>query len=495
MNFIADAKVMFKKGIVMENNSGIQISKKSFFSSLSILFILMMAAGILTHIVPAGAFEKVLVEGKETIVPGTFTFAGEGGYPIWRWFTAPIEVLWSSDAVTVISIILFIFIIGGTFCLLDKSGMLKYIMNGLVKRFGDSKYTLMAVLVLFFMLFGSVFGIFEELVALVPIVILLSYALGWDSLTGLGMSALSAGFGFAAATLNPFTLGVAQELAGIPAFSGLPFRLAVFVICYLILYFFLRSYGKKVENKPEVSLVYEEDKRQREIYSRFDGIESLENEQYLGKTVKIFATAMSLVISFIVLGFFIPTLSAVSMPVMAILFLIGGLIAAHASHYGGNILKDFIAGIGGIAPSALLILMAMSVKLIISNGGIMDTILYYASEKVAQMGPYGAILMIFALVLGLNFFVGSGSAKAFLLIPIIAPLADLIGLSGQVAVQAFCFGDGFTNMLYPTNPLLMITLGVTVVSYPKWFKYTIKLQLLMLVINIAILLLAVAIGY
>jgi len=135
------------------------------------------------------------------------------------------------------------------------------------------------------------------------------------------------------------------------------------------------------------------------------------------------------------------------------------------------------------------------VKLIISNGGIMDTILYYASEKVSQMGPYAAILMIFGLVLMLNFFVGSGSAKAFLLIPIIAPLAELVGLTGQMACQAFCFGDGFTNMLYPTNPLLMITLGVTVVSYTKWFKWTIGLQLAMLAVNAAILMFAVFIGY
>jgi hypothetical protein len=111
------------------------------------------------------------------------------------------------------------------------------------------------------------------------------------------------------------------------------------------------------------------------------------------------------------------------------------------------------------------------------------------------MGAYGAAVVIFLLVLVLNFFVSSGSAKAFLLIPILSPLADLVGLSQQVAVQAFCFGDGFTNMLYPTNALLMITLGLTVVSYPKWFKWTIGLQLLMLVVNIALLLLAVAVGY
>jgi len=477
------------------NNSGIQISKKAFFSSVAILFALMMAAGILTYVIPGGAFEKTIIDGKESIIPGTFQFTDGGGYPIWRWFTAPLEVLWSSDAVTVISIILFIFIIGGTFCVLDKSGMLQYIMNGLVTRYQDSKYKLMGVLILFFMLFGSVIGIFEELVALVPIVIILSYALGWDSLTGLGMSALAAGFGFSSATLNPFTLGVAQELAGLPSFSGIGFRIVFFLVAYLTLYVFLSRYAKKIERNPEKSSVYQEDLSMREKYANMTAVEDLPNQQYLGKTVKIFVSALVLVIAFIIAGFFIPALSGVSLPVMAILFLVGGLIAAKASRYGGNIIKDFIAGVGGIAPSALLIMMAMSVKLIISNGGIMDTILYYASEAAAKMGPYGALIMIFFLVLGLNFFIGSGSAKAFLLIPIIAPLADLVGLTRQMAVQAFCFGDGFTNMLYPTNPLLMITLGVTVVSYPKWFKWSIPLQLFMLGVQILFLLLAVLIGY
>lgn len=480
----------------MDNNgSSLQISKKSFFSSVAILLMLMIGAGILTHIIPSGAFEKVLIDGKESIVPGTFAFTGEGGYAIWRWFTAPVEVLWSPDAVTVIMIIVFICIIGGTFTVLDKSGMLQYIMNSLVKRFEKSKYVLMAILTLFFMLFGSVFGIFEELVALVPIVIILSYALGWDSLTGLGMSALAAGFGFSSATLNPFTLGVAQEIAGLPAFSGIGFRLFVFAVCYGILYGFLYRYAKKIEKNPQKSSIYEDDLGQKEKYANITAIEALPNEQYLGKTVKIFGGALALVIAYIVAGFFVPALSAVSLPVMALIFLVGGILAANASKYGGNILKDFVAGIGGIAPSGLLILMAMSVKLIITNGGIMDTILYYASEKVSQMGPYAAIVMIFLLVLGLNFFVSSGSAKAFLLIPIIAPLAELVGLNSQIAVQAFCFGDGFTNMLYPTNAVLMITLGLTVVSYPKWFKWTIGLQLLMLLVNIALLLLAVVIGY
>ena len=173
---------------------------------------------------------------------------------------------------------------------------------------------------------------------------------------------------------------------------------------------------------------------------------------------------------------------------MAVLFLIGGLLAAKASNYGGKIFKDFVAGIGGIAPSALLILMAMSVKLIITNGGIMDTVLFYASETVSKMGPYGAIVMIYLLVLGLNFFVSSGSAKAFLLMPLIAPLAELVGLTSQVAVQAFCFGDGFTNMITPCSGVLMAVLSVAKITYVNWVKWVWKFILFLIFVGFLLLL-------
>ena len=479
----------------MEEKSSIRISAKAFISSIIILLVLMILAGTLTYVIPRGSYERVEIDGNEVIVPDTYTQNEGDPYPVWRWFTAPVEVLFSGDAVTVIFIIVFIFIIGGVFTVLDKCGMLKYIMMVLVRRFSSAKYTLMALLMLFFMLFGSVFGIFEELVALVPIVIVLSYALGWDSLTGLGMSALAAGFGFSAATMNPFTLGVAQSLVGLEAFSGLFFRVCFLAVCYVCLYIFVSRYAKKIERSPEKSLVYLEDSEGREKYADVEAMGSLSNEKQLARTSMVFGFSIALVIIYVILGFFIPALASLSMPVMALLFLVGGLVGGALSGYGGNILRDFLRGVGGIAPSAILILMAMSVKLIITNGGVMDTILYYVSGAMSGVGSYGAAIMIYLVVLILNFFVGSGSAKAFLLMPMIAPLSDLVGLSHQIAVTAFCFGDGFTNLLYPSNPLLMIALGVTVVSYPKWFKWTLPIQLIMLGISILSLCLAVFIGY
>ena len=137
----------------------------------------------------------------------------------------------------------------------------------------------------------------------------------------------------------------------------------------------------------------------------------------------------------------------------------------------------------------------MSVKFIFSNGGIMDTILYYTSGAILAASPFAAILLIYALVLLLELFVGSSSAKAFLVMPIIAPLSDLIGVTRQTSVLAFCFGDGFSNMIYPTNPVLLICLGLTVVTFPKWFKWTYKLQIASLSIACVFLVIGVAIHY
>lgn len=477
-----------------KEKSGIQISKKSFLSSVLILLVLMIVAGMLTMILPAGVYDRIIVEGRETINPNSFEFIENVNYPVYRWFTAPIEVLWSQDSLTVIVIILFILFIGGTFTILEKSGIVKYAMDGIVKKFSSNKYLLISVLTLFFMAFGSIFGIFEELIALVPICVTLSYSFGWDSLVGLGISALASGFGFAAAIFNPFTVGVAQELAGLPPFSGFMYRLFIFVIIYGLLLIFLVKYARKIERNPELSLVYAEDELQKQKYNQ--NIKNDIENPNLPRAARIFTGFLIFILIFIISGFFIEFLSAITLPVVAILFLIGGLLSGYVSKYSnGTLLKDWLQGLLGIAPSVILILMAMSVKVIITNGKIMDTILYYAFNSISGLSPYVAGLFIYLLVLVLEFFIGSASAKAFLVIPIITPITDMIGITRQAAVQAFCFGDGFSNMLFPTNAALMIALGLTTVSYFKWFKWVIKLQLMAFLISLFLLFVAIGFGY
>jgi Predicted membrane protein len=156
---------------------------------------------------------------------------------------------------------------------------------------------------------------------------------------------------------------------------------------------------------------------------------------------------------------------------------------------------SFLEGMKSILPAIVMILMAMSVKIIIQKGGILDTILFAASGAIGHVGPYVAVLLVYLLTLALEFFIPSASAKAFLIIPILAPLADLVGLTRQTVVFAFDCGDGFANMLYPTNPFLMICLGLTVVSWPKWARWTAPLQALTVLVCLAFMAFAVAIKF
>jgi uncharacterized ion transporter superfamily protein YfcC len=191
-----------------------------------------------------------------------------------------------------------------------------------------------------------------------------------------------------------------------------------------------------------------------------------------------------------------PGLSDLAFPVMALLFLVGGMGSGLISGIGGRrVVAAFGRGAAAILPGVLLILMSLSVRYIVDLGGITDTILYRATRSIGETGPFASALLIYLVTLGMNFFVGSASAKAFLMMPILAPLADLAGVTRQTAVLAFDFGDGFSNMIYPSNALLLIGLSFTVVSYPRWIRWTIPLQVFALVLSVAFLGIAVAVGY
>lgn len=474
----------------MREDSGVKIGKRTFLSAVIILGCLIIAAGVLTYLIPAGEFQREFVDGREIVVPGTFAYIEAPGYPVWRWFTAPFEVLWGPDSLMVISIILFILIIGGAFAVLDQTGVLAAAIAKIVAAVGQRKYLLLCLITLFFMLFGSLLGILEEIVPLVPLAVALAWSLGWDSLTGLGMSLLATAFGFSAAISNPFTIGVAQRIAGLPPFSGAGYRAGVFLLTYLVLVLFLLRHVKRVEKNPQASPVWQEDAEARGEAG---------NKEFDTATVKAgpllwFAGALLAVLGAIICASLIPGLSDYTMPLVALLFLAGGLGAGLLAGRGRGVFPAFARGMLGILPGVILIMMAMSVKFIISQGGIMDTVLYYAAAAISRTSAAGAALLTYAVVLVLNFFIGSATAKAFLVMPLITPLADLVGITRQVAVLAFAFGDGFSNVLYPTNPILLIALGLTVVSYPKWFRWVIGLQLAVLALTVLLLLAAVAIN-
>ena len=476
-----------------EEKSGAQISTKAFIQAVVILLILMLAAGTLTRLVPAGQYARITQDGRQVIDPTSFQLTQRPDYPIWRWLTAPFEVLGAPGNLTVIAIILFILLVGVAFAVMDKSGILKSVISRIIRAFGGRKYALLLVITFFFMALGTFFGIFEEVIPLVPIIIALSFSLGWDSLVGLGMSILATNVGFSMAVFNPFTIGVSQKLAGLPMFSGALPRLGLFVVGYAILALFLRVYAKKIDKHPESSPVWQEDQKERTHLGAFEV--DATDDPHMRTAILFLAVFFILILAVLVASPFVAFLSDYALPVTGLLFVIGGVGAGLLAGVGRSVWKAAWDGFLGIAPAALLLMMAASVRYIVLMGGILDTLLHWAAGLTAGLNPFTAALAIYGLTLVMELFITSGSAKALLLIPILMPLADLVHVNRQIAVSAYCFGDGFSNLVYPTNAALLITLSLTVVPYHKWVKWLLPLWLWVFLATLVFLGLAVVFHY
>ena len=479
----------------MDSRAGIQISKRTFLQTLLILLALMLLAGGLTRLLPAGQYQRALVDGLERIDPDSFQTIPSPVYPVWRWFTAPVEVLFAEGSLTLIAVGVFVLMVASAFAVLDQTGVVRAMVAGIVRLAGGRKYLLLLAVSLFFMALGALFGLFEEVVPLVPVIVALSYSLGWDALTGLGMSILATNLGFSAALTNPFTVGIAQGLAGLPLFSGIGLRLVIFIVIYVIFALFLTGYARRIERDPQRSPVYREDQAARKrALARDAGLGQA--PPHLGRALAWLGGCAALVGIALALTPFVPALGSLSLPLVGVLFFAGGIGAGLLSGAGrktvGRALRD---GLLGILPGLPLILMAVSVKHIVVQGAILDTMLHAASGPLQGMSPFAAALVLYGLALGIEVFIAAGSAKALLMMPILLPLADLAGVTRQTTVLAYCFGDGLSNLIYPTNAVLLICLGLTTVSYPKWLLWSLHLWVPVVLVSLGFTALAVAIGY
>ncbi len=480
-----------------QRESSVKIGKKAFLGSVLIIFILMIVSGIMGRVLPAGNYDRMIENGREVVLSDSFQYITSPDYPVWRWISAPVEVLWGADSLTVITLCLLIIFISGSVTVLESAGIIAYMLDELVEKFRSRKYLLMALIIFMFMFLASFLGIYEGLVPLILFIVPLAHSLGWDSLTGLGMSLMPLAFGFSAAVTNPFTVGVAQKIAGLPLFSGAWYRIIFFVIVYFIVYFFVSSHARLIEKNPGRSLVFHEDMKLKKNHmeTKKQVLEDHKKKE-MNRAVIWFACSMSAAIMMVLLASVVSILSDLAFPLMGLFFLIGGIGSALLVKIPrGDIFRFFGKGTLGILPGILLVLMAYSVKHIIDQAQITDTILYLASGAIKQASPGAAAFLVYLLTLGMNFFIGSASAKAFLIMPILTPLADLVGITRQTAVLAFDFGDGFSNMIYPSNALLLIALGFTVVSYPKWIRWTFPIQIVMLALTCGFLYGAVQFGF
>lgn len=475
-----------------ENKTLINISKKSFFSVLIILLALMIVAFILTYIIPQGAYLRDI---DDNIIAGSFDFLSGDKLPVYKLFTAPFELFGSGDGLTVIMICIFLFVLGGFFTVMEKTNGITVIIKKLILKFQTKKHLLIRLIVLIFMIFGAFFGVFEESVALLPIMILLSLSLGYDTLLALGMTLLAAGFGFASAITNPFSVGIASEIAGINILSGVLLRILVFVIMYALVSSFLVWYAKKLEKNPKESLTYENDQKKNSDFE-INTLLKVDNED---KIFKVYTTIFIILITVIIGASLVQLIGGVeipTIPLMALTFLFGGFISGYLVTKDIKFVsKTFLKGILSVLPAAALVILATSVKYIISEGNIMDTILHYLESFFIDKPIVLAVIGIYIMILFIQFFIGSASAKAFLIMPILVPLVTLIGISKELSILAFIFGDGYTNVIFPTNGVLLIGLSIANVSYGKWFKWTYKLQIITLLLTIIILVVAFYLGY
>ncbi len=464
------------------------ISARSFITVVLILVFVLVLCGAMSYFIPQGSFER---NESDEIIVGTYQKGAVDGIAVWRVITAPVRVFASEDALTVIMISVFLLVMSGIFNILEKTGGIRIFIARIMKRLKDKGGPVVCITVLIFMLFGSFFGMFEELVTLLPIIIMFMLSMNMDTMMGLGACLLAACFGFSAAITNPFSVGLAAQVAGVPIASGVWLRIVFFGIIYLTVCVFLMMYLKKIERDPKLSPSYEIDLVKKETLT------VTEEEPNDGRTFKVYTCFFAIQALVLILIASVRSISGRAIPILAASFLIFGLIAGFivVDDKKARILRYFAQGAVSMIPAVLMIALASSVKLVMTESGIIDTIMNYVISLLDGKSKFLAIVLIYFLILFLQFFIGSASAKIVLVMPIVMPIAMALGLSPSLVILAYCMADGFTDVILPTNPVLLIGLSWANVSYGKWVKWTWKLQCFVFALTIAFLFFGVAIGY
>ena len=455
----------------------------------TLLLVILIFCGSLSYFIPQGAFET---DAAGNIIPGTYQSGQVEGIAIWRVITAPVRVFASEDALTIIMISIFLLVMSGVFNLLDKTGGIKTFIIYIMRRLQGKVNRVVCITVLIFMLFGSLFGMFEELVTLLPLIIVFMLSMNMDTMVGLGTCLMAACFGFSTAITNPFSVGTAAQFAGIHVSAGAWLRVVFFVIVYLVLCAFLLGYVKKLRRDPKISPTYAPDLLQRK--KLIGQTEELSPDQQ--RTFRIYAVFFAIQGILLVAIACIRAISGLAIPILAASFLISGLIAGQlVCKNFRQVLSCFLQGAAAMLPAVAMIALASSVKLVMVESNIIHTVMHTVLGLLEGKGKFVTILLIYALILFLQLFIGSASAKIFLVMPIVLPITNALGISPTLVVLTYCMADGFTDVILPTNPVLLIGLSMANVSYWKWLKWTWKLQLLLLVISVLVLLFGVLIGY
>ena len=467
-----------------ELNSDVKFGLKSFLTIIFILLAINIFVGILTFIIPAGRY---LVDAEGKILPNNFEFLDTTTrLPVWRWFTAPFEaLLFGEGNFNIIQIIAVLLVLGGTFKVLDKTGGLYAVVQIIVNKFHSKRYLAIWVITLVMMLLSSCFGLQEELLILFPIFLSFSKAMNWSKVQAVSFVLITTGVGFTTAMFNPFTIGIASSLAGITILDGLWYRFVIFCILYVLTSLFL-VWRAKLDEKRSTN------EQNSEIFVEL----SNEEKQSYNEKAKSIITLFLTVLAVTVVSSAVPFIAdlGISMILIALTFVVGTIIIGNKYLHGVKpTMKHFLDGVVDLAPSIAIILLAFSVKYIADKGNILHTLFYYFRNFTTGKSPYLTIILIYVMILVFEFFIPGSSAKALLLIPLLT-IAPIPNIGVNVIMLAFLFGDGYTNVLYPTCGTLVIGLSLAEVGYAEWLKKTAVFQILLFVISSAFLIFAVFIG-
>ena len=434
-----------------------------------ILGIILLSVIALAYIIPSGEFDRVLDESSEKmiIIPDSFHYA-EGIKPHFFDIFLTLQKGYVSAAGIMF---LMIFAYGYVYLLIDN-GTLNSVINILIKALGKKTYLIIPVSMLIFGVLGSTMGIYEEVYGMVPVFIGIVTALGYDAVVGGAIVFVGVATGFAAATTNPFSVGIAQSIAGISMYSGIEYRILIFIVFEVTVILYLLQYARRVKKDPKKSILYGEERTLIFPFKQKEAVITV--RQKICLMLFVFTIAM-LLYGTTKLGWYINEIAAMYLMMM----IITGITSGYSTD---KICKTFIKSTQSMVGSMMVVGFTRGIVLVMQNAKISDTIVYYLSSILYGRTKYiSAIGMLFIQNI-INFFITGSSSQAAITMPIMTPVADIIHLSRQTAVLVYQFGDGFSNMFWPTA--CAVECGLMGIPINKWYKFMAPLFLIMVVLQI-----------
>ncbi|MGI3170357.1 YfcC family protein [Pseudooceanicola sp. C21-150M6] len=463
--------------------------KWQFPDPMVMIFYILLLASLLTLIVPAGSYEREEVGGATRVVPDSFAYTpSDGGFSIGGAvdFLFSIFVAIPRGLLDAAPYLFIVFIAGGLFHTMTKSQAMEHAIGTMVKHIGLERRGLIIWLGTYlYGLFGIAVG-FENNIALVPVAMIISATIGYGNVVGVCMAVGGIGIGFALSPINPYTVGVSQTIADLPLFSGAIYRLILCLASLSLLALYITMYVVKLKDAaPEAGGA---------------GLSKDISEYHMRKSDKIIIGAFALGIVVIAVCSYLSGTGTLGRPwyinEIAAVFLIISVVAAVASGMSANdYVANMIEGASKVTGGALVIGLAASIKIMLDDGGIIDTIIY-GLNATAQAVPLQLLAPVMSVIQGvINFFVPSGSGQALVTMPILVPLADLTGMSRQLMIMAFQVGDGLTNLIVPTSGGTLAMLALGGVSYPLWMKVFMPFMVIVYLLCFAFLIAGHYIGY